>query len=112
MVHFCRVPAEFYLHISISQAQVVIYERTVSVSLLPANEVWGKVMFIRSVAVGLLACITGHITNGLTSGRGWSASRGSGSKDVCIRGSIPEIHGILSASGRYASYWNAFLCKL
>ena len=52
--------------------------------------------------VGFPACITGHMT------RGWSASK----RGVCLGGWAdppPEIHGIRSTSGRYVSYWNAFL---
>ena len=53
---------------------------------------------------GFAACITGHMTGGSTSG------------GVCIQGRRgvgqtppPRFYGILSTSGRYASYWNAFL---
>ena len=52
--------------------------------------------------VGFPACITGHMTSGGSASREW----------VCIQrvGRPPPQHyGIRSTSGRYASYWNAFL---
>ena len=38
--------------------------------------------------------------------------RGSASRRVCIRADLPEHYRIRSISGRYASYWNAFLLCL
>ena len=98
--------------------------------LPPANEVWGKVMFLHLCVIlftgGWLPSMHDRSHD---QGVGGSASRGrSASKGVCIGGGLhagvvvciwgvgqtplPEIDGILwdrSTSGRYASYWNAFL---
>ena len=81
-------------------------------SLPPANEVWGKVIISQASVilstgegvggwrvVGFSACITGHMTRGVCI---WG---------VCIRGYM-GYYGIWSDSGRYASYWNAFLFVL
>ena len=97
--------------------------------LPPANEVWGKVIFLHLCVIlftgggglppgGSLppggVCIQGGLHPG-----GGSASGGSVCRGVCIweesasRGgwADPPIGycGIRSTSGRYASYWNAFL---
>ena len=67
--------------------------------------------------VGFPAGITGHITRGSAS-RGGLPPGGSASRGVCLQGGLhqgsgqtptPEHYRIRSTSGRYASYWNAFL---
>ena len=70
-----------------------------NVFLSPANEVWGKVMFLHvchsphweGVFVGFPACTTGHMTRhpavgGLLSRGGRSASRG-----VCLQESLADL---------------------
>ena len=91
------------------------FKIAVQILLTPANKVMGQGnVFIRvclsvqrGEGVGFSACITGRMTRG-----------------VCIWGLCPplprcrpspgcrppmEYYGIRSASGRYESYWNAFL---
>ena len=81
--------------------------------LPPANEVWGKVMFLHlcvilftggSASEGV--CIQGGLHPG------GSASRGSASEGEGVGQIPPQIgyYGTRSTSGWYASYWNAFLC--
>ena len=66
------------------------------VYLLPANKVWGKVVFLQLPVI-------------------LHGGGGSASSEVCIldpRGSAwgRGVHyGIRSTSGQYASYWNEFL---
>ena len=92
------------LNILILLHYLVLISSTLIVLLLPpANEVWGKVMFL-------------HLSVILFTGGG-SASRGSAPGEVYIQGAgqtpldadPPEHYGILSTSRWYASYWNAFL---
>ena len=84
--------------------------------LPPANEVWGKIMFLHLCeilfvrAVGFPACTTGHMTRG-------SASRGIGIGGVgqtptglpMGNWADPQHYRIWSTIRQYASYWNAFL---
>ena len=66
--------------------------------LPPANEVWGKIIFLH------LSVIL------FTGGSTW---RGTPGQVHPLQVHPPAVHnGIRSASGRYAFYWNAFLlCK-
>ena len=81
---------------------------------------------------GIPACISGHMTTDGLPPVGGSASRGVCLQTVCIQGvgQIPQVclrvggcgqsppprymgyYGIRSRSGRYASYWNAFLLRI
>ena len=99
-----------------------------SYSLPPANEVWGKVMFLHlfvslftGEGVGFPACITGDMTRGVCIGGGVAGGFPASNtchmtEGVSIQGRWvdphPKIHGIRSTSGRYAFYWNAFLFGL
>ena len=71
--------------------------------LPPANEVWGKVMFFHpSVSYSV------HVGGGCI-----PACNGQGG--MWPRGMWPggcDHGGVRSTSGRYASYWNAFLFKI
>ena len=83
----------------------------------------GRVMFLylsvgRSVRRGVPACTTGHMTMSLSRGvsvregglcPGGSLSRGTSVWEVSVREvSVRETPHTVT-SGRYASYWNAFL---
>ena len=88
--------------------------------LRPANEVWGKVIFSE-------ACVKNFVRGGawLLGGRAWlpGGMRGCwggmrGRWGACVvagghawlpRGGCIGYDEIRSMSGRYASYWNAFL---
>ena len=66
--------------------------------LPPANEVWGKVMFLH-------LCICSRAEGGLPTEGEW----------VCLRGGLPterlgvgQTPPLNQKSGRYASYWNSF----
>ena len=104
---------------------------TTPINLLPpANEVWGKVMFYKHVLFcprrggGDWLPTMHHRSHdwGSASGRGvYIWERGLHQGRVCIRGvaSPPPpyqrymgYYGIRSASGRYASYLNAFFFLL
>ena len=96
--------------------------------LPPANEVWGKVIFLHQFVIlftggGVRGCLGGHARFYSGGWRAWFYSEG-----VCmvlfgghawfysggVRGffSFFGYNEIRSMSGRYASYWNAFLFSL
>ena len=85
--------------------------------LPPANEVWGKVMFLHLCVIlftgeGVASQYASQVTwPGWGLHPGGSASGGSASRggwaDPPPR--YMGYYGIQSTSGRYASYWNAFL---
>ena len=76
------------------------------------------ILFTGGGRVGFPACITGHMTRGSTSrlvcirgvciGGGWG---GRGVGQTLLPRHI-GYYGIRSTSGRYASYWNAFLLHM
>ena len=68
--------------------------------LPPANEVWGKVMLL-------------HLCVILFTGGGGLPPWESASRGLVGQNPPPPIgyYGIRSTSGRYASYWNAFLLE-
>ena len=74
--------------------------------LQPANEVWGKVIFSQ-------ACLSVHGGGGClcpgVSVKGGSLSRGLGSLGGLCPGSLCQGDPRTVKSGRYASYWIAFL---
>ena len=73
--------------------------------LPPANEVWGKVMFLH---LCVILFIGGVCIQGGSASRWESASRRLGRRPT----PPPPHYGIRSISGRYASYWNAFFCYM
>ena len=115
----------------------VIFSPLLYVSL-PPYEVWGKLMFLH-LCVILFTWGRGSASRGLHPGGGvshpgggdmhpgkgvciqWGGGRHLGTEvsfqwgGVCIQGGkgvyIPPIryYGVWSTSGRYVSYWNAFL---
>ena len=71
--------------------------------LPPANEVWGKVVFLHLCVIlftgglGFPACITGHMTRGSASGEGLPPG---GSASMGVGKTLPlQIHGILQQAG-------------
>ena len=93
------------LNIMILLHYLVLISSTFIVLLLPpANEVWGKVMFLH-LSVILFTGGGGLHPGGLHLGR--STSRGLGRPP--LDADPPEHYGIQSTSRWYASYWNAFL---
>ena len=109
-----------FLCVNCSSNKMVRIFRKCNKSLPPANKVWGKVIFSQV----FVHRRRGSASSGGSASKGavGSASKGGGvwglhpggwvDPQVCLRGADPpppEIHGIQSTSGRYASYWNAFL---
>ena len=92
--------------------------------LPPANEVWGKVIFLQASVIlsmvgGIPACITGHMTRGAciqgglhpgglhqgkSASRKGSASWGSASREVCIQEGVC-IQGGLHRGGSASRGW-------
>ena len=79
--------------------------------LSPANEVWGKVCFHLRLSFSPLGglCLWSHVPS-----REVSVQGGFCSGVLCPKGSVQgrSLSPSTVKSGRYASYWNAFLCSL
>ena len=89
-----------------------------SINLLPpANEVWGKVMFLHMSVIlstgwrGSLYDVTSlsHVPSGGSLSMAPCYFRGSLSREGLCPGETPDRDPPLQKSGWYASYWNAFL---
>ena len=59
--------------------------------------------------VSVPVCITGHMTGGPLS-RGISVQRGVSVQGGLCPGGVSQRDTLTVTHGRYASYWNAFLC--
>ena len=91
-------------------------------SLPPANEVWGKVIFLHLFVILFTggACVAGGVC-GLGGVRGEGGMCGKGGHawqrggcvwqrgGMCMVCTPPSTRYCWSMRGRYASYWNAFL---
>ena len=76
------------------------------ISLPPANEVWGKVIFLHLSVI----LFTGGGLPGKVPTRAGTPPGRYTPRQVPLRQVPPAMHaGLRSTSGRYASYWNAFL---
>ena len=78
-----------WFHLNCVNLKVIYHLAVIDLSLPPANEVWGKVIFSKVFVCpwGFSAHITGHMT------RGWGSNPGEG---VCIQrgGGLPTGSGV------------------
>ena len=91
---------------------VVVSMSSNQMFLLPANEVWGKVIFLHLSVI--LFTWGEYLGRYPPSGR-YTPGRYTplGRYPNPLAGTPPAMHaGIWSTSGRYASYWNAFLLDM